>query len=71
MRWRDRARLGDGVLPQKLSSSAVASPVCESVRADHAELVRVNAKFCFQLKAVLKRRARILELEHLRLFRSR
>ena len=35
-------------------------------RADHAELVGIDAELAFELEAVLQRRARILELEHLR-----
>ena len=34
------------ILPQKLSSSALAMPVWASVGADHAELVGVGAKLC-------------------------
>ena len=36
-------------------------------RADHAELVGVDAELALELEAVLQRRAGILELEHLRL----
>ena len=36
-------------------------------RADHAELVGIDAELRLELQAVLQRRARILELQHLRL----
>ena len=36
-------------------------------RADHAELVGIDAEFALELEAELQRRARIFELEHLRL----
>ena len=37
--------------------------------ADQSELVRIDAELGFQLEAVLERRARVFELEHLGLFR--
>ena len=38
-------------------------------RSDHAVLVRVHAKLCLELQAVLEGRARILELQHFGRFR--
>src|SRR5207302_10692380 len=34
-------------------------------RSDHAELVRIHAKFLFKLQPIPQRRTRVLELQHL------
>ena len=56
-------------LPQKLSSSAAGKAGVRVGAADQPELVGVHAELGFQFEAVLERRARVFELQHLRLLR--
>ena len=67
MRRPGRARLGGGGLAEEIVLFDRGEAGVRVGRADHAELVGIDAELVFQLETVLERRAGVLELEHLRL----
>ena len=67
MRGAGRARLGARGLAEEVVLLDGGEAGVGVGRADHAELVGIDAEFLLQLEAVLQRRAGILELQHLRL----
>ena len=68
MRSASRAWLGVGSLAEEVVVISGSERGVSVSGTDQPELVRINSKLRFHLEAVLKRRARILEFEHLRLF---
>ena len=68
MRSASRAWLRVGSLAKEIVVISGSKRGMSVSGTDQPELVRIDPKFRFHFEAVLKRRARILEFEHLRLF---
>src|SRR4029077_17095694 len=68
MRSSACAWLGAGGLAEKVVIIGGSERGVGGSGTDELELVRIDPKFRFHFEAVLKRRPRILEFQHLRLF---